>query len=436
MRLEQLAKQVVHGTLKQGAKEAAVSVRRSRSIEMVQRDGRLERVRESSSTSLRLSVYTEGRYSQHSTSDLRTDALSRFIGQAIEMTRALEPDEHRGLVDPRYYEGRHRRPLEIRDPDYERIDTEQRAALVAAVEAGGKRPSGPILSVRARYQDDLSEWARVHSNGFEDEDSSTGFWISAATTVDDDGKKPEDYHYIGGRFFSDVQQPEDVGQAASLRALARRGQKTLPSGTMTVVVENRTASRLLEYLLAAMQGGALQQKQSFLQGKKGKSIGSSILTLVDHPLLPKGLGSRRFDGDGMSLAKRTLVDSGKLQDYLIGPYYARKLGVEPTGATTGNLIIPPGRRSREELYSAVGSGLLITGFLGGNADPTSGDFSHGFKGFEIVGGKLGDPVGEMNITGSHTTLWSKLVHVGSDPHLYSSRRLPSLVFEDVSVSGA
>ena len=42
----------------------------------------------------------------------------------------------------------------------------------------------------------------------------------------------------------------------------------------------------------------------------------------------------------------------------------------------------------------------------------------------------------MNITDSHSTLWKKLAMVGNDPFVYSRWRLPSLVFTDVSVSGA
>ncbi len=80
--------------------------------------------------------------------------------------------------------------------------------------------------------------------------------------------------------------------------------------------------------------------------------------------------------------------------------------------------------------------MFLTGLLGGNSDSTTGDFSHGFKGFEIVDGKLGRPVGEMNITGSHTTLWQNLIEVGNDPFMFASSRLPTLVFKDVSVSGS
>lgn len=106
-KLEAIAKQVVRDSLKKGAKEAGANIVRNRFIELVQRDGKLERVRESSSSSLTLSVYATGRYSQHSTSDLRPIALGSFVDQALEVTKVLEPDEHRHLLDPKYYAGRH-----------------------------------------------------------------------------------------------------------------------------------------------------------------------------------------------------------------------------------------------------------------------------------------------------------------------------------------
>jgi PmbA protein len=434
--LNDLAKNVVKASLDQGASDAAVSMERKRFIELKQRDGKLERVRESSSSSLTLSVYAGGRYSQHSTSDLRPSALANFVEQAIAVTRFLEPDEHRQLLDPKYYEGRSTAPLDVRDAGYESIDTGKRTELVRAVEAGAKRPKGPIISVDAQYQDELSERVRVHSNGFEDGESSTGFWIGAVTSVDDDGKKPEDWYYIGGRYLSDMQDPEAVGEEASRRALDRRGQKKLASGPMNVIVEARTAGRLLSYFIGALRGGELQQQRSFLLDKRGQSVGSELFTLIDDPLLPRGMGSARYDADGMSLKKRTLVEKGELQGYLIDNYYARKLGVAPTGGSTTNVIVPAGSRSLEQICADLGTGVLLTGMLGGNADPSTGDFSHGFKGYEIEDGKLGGPVGEMNITGSHRDLWSKLKMVGNDPFLYSRWRLPSLVFEGVSVSGA
>jgi PmbA protein len=42
----------------------------------------------------------------------------------------------------------------------------------------------------------------------------------------------------------------------------------------------------------------------------------------------------------------------------------------------------------------------------------------------------------MNMADNHSDFWNKLVEVGNDPFPYSNWLTPSLVFEDVVVSGA
>ncbi len=80
-------------------------------------------------------------------------------------------------------------------------------------------------------------------------------------------------------------------------------------------------------------------------------------------------------------------------------------------------------------------GILITGFLGGNSNSTTGDFSLGIQGFRIRQGKIAEPVAEMNLSGNHLDFWKRLVAVGNDPHPYSSLRIPTLVFDKVQIAG-
>jgi PmbA protein len=83
----------------------------------------------------------------------------------------------------------------------------------------------------------------------------------------------------------------------------------------------------------------------------------------------------------------------------------------------------------------MGDGLLVTGFLGGNSNSTTGDFSLGVQGFRVRGGELAGPVGEMNASGNHRDLWSRLAGVGNDPYRYSAMRTPSLLFSGIQIAG-
>ena len=44
-------------------------------------------------------------------------------------------------------------------------------------------------------------------------------------------------------------------------------------------------------------------------------------------------------------------------------------------------------------------------------------------------------IAEMNIAGNHLEFWNRLVEVASDPWTFSSSITPSLVIDDVVVSG-
>ena len=80
-------------------------------------------------------------------------------------------------------------------------------------------------------------------------------------------------------------------------------------------------------------------------------------------------------------------------------------------------------------------GILVTGFIGGNSNSTTGDFSVGIYGVYVEDGETAGPVYEMNISGNLTDLMDRLVEVGNDPNVYSSWRIPSLYFADVQFSG-
>lgn len=434
--LRELAEKTVELAKKHGANEVAVGAERGRYIELQYRNQTLEKIAESASSGMGLELYVDGRYSAHRTSDLRPEAVEQFVAHAVEMTRLLQEDPNRALADPALYENRPDDDLQICDSSYDDVTTDERKKMARAVEDAARGVDGPIISVTSGYYDVTGESVRIHSNGFLGEREATQFWFGAEVSVEDEnGKKPEDYHWVGARYRGDLPDPAGVGQEAARRALSRRKQSKIKSGKKTIVLENRIGSRLLRPLLGAITGAAIQQKRSFLMDKQGQSIASKQLTVLDDPLLPRAFASRHYDGDGISARKREIIKDGVLQEYLIDVYYGRKLGVDPTGGGVSNLTIPGGTRDAEEIIADVDHGIYVTGILGGNSDPTAGDFSHGIVGFEIENGQLTRPIGEMNITGSHATLWDQLVEVGNDPYVYSTMRLPTLVFDDVAVSG-
>ena len=420
-----------------GANDCRANVYRDRSVEISYRERKPENIKEASTRGLNLEVFVNRRYSSQSTSDLRRDALKDFIAQAIAATKLLAEDPFRSLPDPKYYAGRSTLDLGRVDPTYPQLAPEERHRQVKALEDACLAAGGPkVISVTAGVGDGYGESVLLTSNGFEGYSESTSFGASAEMSVQDEGdRKPNGWAYAEAVARKSLPPMEEIGVRAAKRTLALLGAKKIPTATLPIIVENQNVPRLLSGLVAAMSGRNLQQKQSFLAGKKGQKIASDRLTLVDDPLLVGGLGSRHFDGEGLTAKRRVMIDAGVLQDYYIDWYYGRKLGWDPTTGGSSNLIIPPGTRSVAQIMKDLGKGVLITGFIGGNSNSTTGDTSVGIIGTLLEHGELTQPVAEMNIAGNHLQLWQKVAEAADDPWLYGSWRTPSLVFTDIVVSG-
>jgi PmbA protein len=421
-----------------GAGEAAASGYRVRQVDVTWRDGRVEKITEATTRGLGVDLYVDGRYASVSTSDLRPEALDRFIGESVALTRKLAPDLARRLPDPELYQGQAELELQLEDPHYGEVDPASRRRTAEAMETAARGVAGAkaILSASASYGDMLAEKFQVHSNGFEGHRRATDFWASCEVSVQDpDGRRPEDWDAAGSRHLAQLVDPAQVGRKAALRALGRIGSQKGESAVLPMVVENRAAGRLVSMLLGPLAASLLQQKRSFLEGKLGARIGSELLSLSDEPLVVRGLGSRLFDGEGLAAKPFPIFEQGALRNYYVDTYYGRKLGMAPTTGRTSNLTWGLGQKPLSGLLADMGEGILVTGFLGGNSNSTTGDFSLGVQGYRVRAGQPAEPVGEMNVSGNQLELWTRLVGVGSDPYPYSPIHTPTLMFEGVQFAG-
>jgi PmbA protein len=437
--MQDTARAAAEAARKAGAQEAAVSASRVRSVQVDWRDGKMERVKEATTRGLSVEIYVDGRYSTVATSDLRPDAVRAFVETAVAMARKLEKDPFRSLPDPKLYEGQARVDLDLVDAGQGSLTPAARRERAQAAEEGARSVKGAeaFLSVSSGVSDSLSETFRVASNGFEGTRNGTAFSISASVSVKDpDGRRPEDYAYAYARHLAAVPAPATVGQEAAGRALACIGARKAGSAAMTMVVDARAAGRLVSTLLGPLSGGALQQKQSCLEGKLGQAVGSALLDVADDPLVPRGLDSRLFDSEGIAAHRFPVFEKGVLRSYYLDTYYARKLGMAPTTRGASNLAWTLGTRGREALLADAREAILVTGFLGGNSNSTTGDFSLGVQGFRIRDGRVAEPIAEMNVSGNLLDVWKRLVAVGNDPYPYSTLRTPTLVFEKVQFAGA
>ncbi len=420
----------------EGASEVSVDIAKSRGVEIEYRDGQLDKVKESTQNGLNINIYADSKFSGHSTNDLRKDTLGKFVKDAVAMTKYLTEDKFRQLPDPKYYQNIKDVDLDIIDHDYDSIDANTRVKYARDLQSQTASKSDKIVSSTAGYYDDDSESIKVHSNGFEGIRRSTSFSIGVEVTVEGaDGKRPNDWNYTTTRYLKDTPSAEELSSGVLEKAMAKVGQEKIATGTYDMLVHNRAGGKPIYPFLGPMGARAIQQKRSFLDGMKGEKIASDKFTVIDDPFIKRGLGSRHYDGEGISTRKRTLIENGVLNEYLVDSYYGRKLGWDPTGGSTSNLVFAHGDQSFEEMIKSISKGILVTSFIGGNTNSTTGDFSWGLAGHLIENGAIVKPISEMNISGNLIELWNKLEAMGNDPYMYSTVRRPSMHFKDIEFSG-
>ncbi len=420
-----------------GADAVRSSLRACEKFAVSQRDGTIENMTESVETSLFVEVFLKDRYSVHSTSDLHEERLGAFLEKAVSITAHLEKDPDRRLPDPGLYPGNQRhQDLDQVDPSLPSMSVHMKTELLDRLVSSAYDTNPGLLSVTGSFWNERALSAMRASNGFSNigETTMVGMGINVAV-AEPDGRKPEASHYVYACHFSDLWKPEQVSGEAVRQVESRLGARKIPSARMTMVLKNTQTPQMLIPILEALSGGALWQKQSFLEGKQNKPIATPLFTLLDDPLIPRAMGSRFFDGEGIKAVRRPIIDRGVLKNYLIDSYYGNKLNLELTTGWPSNVILSLGSQSPQELIASVQKGIYVTGFLGGDSNPATGDFSYGIIGHEIHEGQLAGPVSEMVVSSNYLELMQSLKAIGNDPNEFSTWRAPTLVFDNADFSG-
>lgn len=443
-----LAEDVVRRAQRAGANEADAIVAGGTEFEVTVRQGEIDRLVEAGSRALGLRVYVGGRPAVCYTSDFTPDALEKFARDTVELAAITDPDPAGGLPDPAEWAHRFEGDLSLYDAELVHVPNDLKIQMARRCEEAAfasdsriTNSDGATVSTGEGFQ------ALVNSAGFAGAYRSTSAAIQIEVMADDEeGKKRNDYWYSMDCFFDRLESPEEVGRRAAERAVAQLGPRKAKTREVPVVWENRLAQRLAGMIARGATGEALYRRQTWLMDREGELIASPLVTLIDDPLLPGRLGSRPFDGEGVTSRRNELVVEGQFRGFLFDTYTARKTGRRTTGSAsrgvagrpgvgTSNLIFQPGTSSYEDIIESVDDGLLLTVLMGFGTNMTTGDFSQGAAGYWIEKGKIAYPVTEINVSGNLKDMLQGIDMVGNDLFVRGSSAAPTVRMAKLMVSG-
>ncbi|MBR5104753.1 MAG: TldD/PmbA family protein [Bacteroidales bacterium] len=435
-----------------GADNARVNLNKSGIDGCNMLNGELDKVTHAADRSVYLYLFVNGKYGTFSTNMLEKESLEDFILKAIDMVKMLGEDTCRKLPDPSRTEKNANtgRELDLYDEAIEHTDSDSRLAKAKAMsiwQNSHKENNGEysLISEECEYSESYDDSITIDSQGFEGRHTESSFSFFTEVTIQDKEGNRYSGYWWDTLFRNSDADPSECSRKALERAVAQIAPQPRRSGHTRMVVDSTVASRLVAPVLNALNGSALQQKMSFLDGTLGQKVFSESMNLMDLPRTAGRNGSRMYDSEGVATKDAPVIKDGVVCQYFINTYNAEKMGIEPTVEDASRPCLMPYMKGKElateeisvslkDILQYCRNGILVTGFNGGNTNPVTGDFSFGIEGFAFSKGKITHPVREMLITGNLKDLWNSLIAAGTDARPSSRWQIPSIAFENVSFS--
>ena len=370
-----------------------------------------------------------------------TSNLEKIVetaNQAVENTKLNKTDENYAFSET----GKEKKKKKVYDNKFNDLNLDESVEVLKTVISTATDSGCDVTGSGFSASEGRS--LIINSNDVSIENKGTGFGIGLSVTIQKDGKIATAYNSQSSRFF-DIDGEKLANEVCDL---AKNSLETKPIETndYDVVLDYYAATGLLQTFIGAFDGENVRRGRSILKDKIGMEIANPTLSIIDNPLLEKGMYSTKCDGEGSVSQKTDLIKEGVLNSFIYDIYTANKENVETTsngfrGSYFSTPMINPSnlefKFSEMKDLSEIGKGVLTTSVLGAHtANPISGDFSvEASNAFKIENGELTDPVEKAMISGNIFEIMKKVEGLNSEIKQYGSFIIPKLLVHDLRVVG-
>ena len=421
---------------KKAGAEAEVGVTKVSGLSVSTRLMNTENIEFNNDGSLGISVYLGQRKGNASTSDLQPKSIQQAVESALGIAKYTSEDKCAGLADKEL--------MAFDAPDLDLyheadISVDEAVEMAKTAEESALNVSERIVNSEGATFNSHSG-VRVYGNthGMLQSYLSSRYSLSCSVIAAYEEQLERDYEYTVSRELDALSSPIWVGQQAAIKAEDRLNPQKIATCEVPVIFYNEVATGLIGHLAGAISGGALYRKSSFLLDKLGTQVLPSWFEISERPHLRKQLASSAFDSEGVRTQDREIITDGILQTYLMTSYSGRKMGLPSTGHAGGihNWLVKPNRSGGlNTLLAEMGTGLLVTEFLGSAINPVTGEYSRGAAGFWVENGEAQYPVAEITIAGQLQEMYQQIIAVGDDIEHRSNIQTGSILLEKMKVSG-
>lgn len=415
---------------------AEVAVTKVSGLSVSTRLQEIENVEFTNDGALGISVYMGQQKGNASTSDLSEAAIKNAVEAALAIAKYTSPDDCTGLADKDL--------MAFEVPDLELyhaadVDVEKATELALYAEKSALEADERIVNSNgASFNSHTGVKVYGNSYGMLQSYLSSRYSLSCSVIGGEEDALENDYEYTVSREFNKLQSPIWVGENCAKKVVSRLNPQKLSTREVPVIFLNDVATGIISHFAAAISGGSLYRKSSFLLDHLGKQVLPEWFNISERPHLLRRLASTPFDSEGVRTQNREIVENGVLQTYLLTSYSGKKLGMPSTGHAGGihNWLVQPNLNGGlASLLREMGTGLLVTDVMGQGVNIVTGDYSRGASGFWVENGEIQYPVAEITIAGQLQDMLKNMVAVADDIEYRSNIQTGSILLDKMKISG-
>ena len=433
--LRQAVSFAVELATKSGA-SAEVAVTKVSGLSVSTRLQEIENVEFTNDGALGISVYMGQQKGNASTSDLSERAIQNAVEAALAIAKYTSPDDCTGLADKDLmaFDAPNLELYHAADVDVDKATKLALQAEKAALEADERI----VNSNGASFNSHTGVKVYGNSHGMLQSYLSSRYSLSCSVIGGVEDALENDYEYTISREFDKLQSPIWVGENCAKKVVSRLNPQKLSTREVPVIFLNDVATGLISHFAAAISGGSLYRKSSFLLDHLDKQVLPDWFNISERPHLLRRLASTPFDSEGVRTQDREIVEGGILQTYLVTSYSGKKLGMPSTGHAGGihNWLVKPNLAGGlTALLRQMGTGLLVTDVMGQGVNIVTGGYSRGASGFWVENGEIQYPVAEITIAGQLQDMLKNMVAVADDIEHRSNIQTGSILLDKMKISG-
>ncbi|HHF6437005.1 TPA: metalloprotease PmbA [Haemophilus influenzae] len=433
--LRQAVSFAVELATKAGA-SAEVAVTKVSGLSVSARLQEIENVEFTNDGALGISVYMGQQKGNASTSDLSESAIKNAVEAALAIAKYTSPDDCTGLADKDL--------MAFDAPDLELyhaadVDVDKATELALQAEKAALEADERIINSNgASFNSHTGVKVYGNSHGMLQSYLSSRYSLSCSVIGGVEDALENDYEYTISREFDKLQSPIWVGENCAKKVVSRLNPQKLSTREVPVIFLNDVATGLISHFAAAISGGSLYRKSSFLLDHLDKQVLPDWFNISERPHLLRRLASTPFDSEGVRTQDREIVENGVLQTYLVTSYSGKKLGMPSTGHAGGihNWLVKPNLTGGlTALLRQMETGLLVTDVMGQGVNIVTGDYSRGASGFWVENGEIQYPVAEITIAGQLQDMLKNMLAVADDIEHRSNIQTGSILLDKMKISG-